>query len=89
MYQICTNTTATGYERSATDTRKVAVTCANDDLPGPLRMTVNGLITRRSQVQILPPPPSARKRRSEALSETSERAFVVLVSTFGFDGRWF
>ena len=33
------------------------MTSANDVPPGPLRPAQNGLITRRSQVQILPPPP--------------------------------
>jgi len=64
-------------------------------------MTPHGLITRRSQVQILPPPPS--NTRSEALSESilgegllpfsSRRTTRAVVqppqrpgSTAGFDG---
>src|SRR5690606_23000435 len=48
------------------------------------RTTTCNLITRRTQVQILPPPPNARKRRSEALSEKSEGASVVPETVFGF-----
>jgi len=47
-------------------------TRANADERRPARMGVGALITRRSQVQILPPPPS--NTRSEALSERLEGA---------------
>ena len=53
------------------------------DERGPTPTGVGALITRRSQVQILPPPPSGRKSRSKALSEESERASVVRGRFFG------
>ncbi len=58
MYQICTSTTVnTGEQRGLTVTRKRVVSRANVALPGTAETTGGGLITRRSQVQILPPPP--------------------------------
>ncbi len=61
MYQPCTSTTVNyGELRSLTVTRKHAASRPNDDLPGAPSSTGRGLITRRSQVQILPPPPNVR-----------------------------
>jgi hypothetical protein len=65
MYQICTSTTVnTGEHRGLTVTRKRVVSRANVALPGTAETTGGGLITRRSQVQILPPP---RKRPGQRL----------------------
>ena len=59
MYQICTSTAVNnGEPRGLTVTRKPYVNRANIHLPGAPQSTGHGLITRRSQVQILPPPPT-------------------------------
>ena len=55
MYQPCTSTTVNaGEQRALTVTRKRRVNRPKVALPG---MGETFLITRRSQVQILPPPP--------------------------------
>jgi hypothetical protein len=58
MYQPCTSTTVNlGEQRGVTVTRKRVVISPNAALPGSAETLGPGLITRRSQVQILPPPP--------------------------------
>ena len=59
MYQICTNTTVNnGHLRIRASGRRVVLARDNTGLPGVLDFATILLITRRSQVQILPPPPS-------------------------------
>ena len=61
MYQPCTSTTVnSGDQRGVTVTRKPVMTSTIVDLPGKGESFGPGLITRRSQVQILPPPPFGR-----------------------------
>ena len=58
MYQRCTSTTVnSGQQRAVTVTRKPTVSRPIAALPGTGETFGPGLITRRSQVQILPPPP--------------------------------
>ncbi len=81
MYQPCTSTTVNlGEQRGVTVTRKRVVISPNAALPGSAETLGPGLITRRSQVQILPPPP--RNSRSEALSVRRRGLFVCRLSTF-------
>jgi hypothetical protein len=62
MYQICTNTAVSnGHLRTITDSRKVILNRQDAGLPGRPDLATIILITRRSQVQILPPPPTAVK----------------------------
>ena len=57
MYQPCTRTAVNrGEQRGGTVTRKRAVSRPKEALPGTAESFGPGLITRRSQVQILPPP---------------------------------
>ena len=61
MYQICTRTTVNnGHLRIMADSRKVSVSREDSGLSGVPELATIILITRRSQVQILPPPPSGR-----------------------------
>jgi hypothetical protein len=58
VYQPCTSTAVNnGEPRVLTATRKSIVSRANPHPPGTAEFFGPGLITRRSQVQILPPPP--------------------------------
>jgi hypothetical protein len=76
MYQPCTSTTVNlGEQRGVTVTRKRVVISPNAALPGSAETLGPGLITRRSQVQILPPPP--RSIRSEALFRSPGRASLL------------
>ena len=57
MYQPCTSTAVNhGEQRAPTVTRNPAVNRPEVALPGTAETFGPGLITRRSQVQILPPP---------------------------------
>jgi hypothetical protein len=59
MYQPCISTAVhSGQQRGVTVTRKPAVSRPIAALPGTGETFGPGLITRRSQVQILPPPPT-------------------------------
>lgn len=78
MYQTCTNTTVnTGEQRGATVSWKRPVSSPITALPGTAEVFGPGLITRRSWVQIPPPPPN--KTSSEALSAPVGRASDVAV----------
>src|SRR5215203_3580250 len=78
MYQPCTSTAVNhGEQRSPTVMRKRVVSRSKAALPGTAESFGPGLITRRSQVQILPPPPN--KSRSEALSVPAGRASAIAV----------
>ncbi len=58
MYQVCTSTPVnSGERRELTDNRILFASSSNAALPGTAESFGPGLITRRSQVQILPPPP--------------------------------
>ncbi len=57
MYQPCTSTTVNhGERRGLHACSKPVLTWQNTRLPGPPESATISLITRRSQVQILPPP---------------------------------
>ena len=59
MYQRCTKPAVhNGKQRGTTGTCDRSTTVENRHLPGKMSQFGNGLITQRSQVQILPPPPS-------------------------------
>ena len=73
MYQPCTSTTVdSGEQPGVTVTRNPTVTRPKAALPGTAETFGPGLITRRSQVQILPPP--TRKPRSDPMPDLG---FVV------------
>ena len=58
MYQPCTSTTVNHGEQRATAVKLFRVVSRSKAaLPGTAESSGPGLITRRSQVQILPPPP--------------------------------
>jgi hypothetical protein len=75
MYQPCTSTTVySGQQRGATVTPKPNLISPNGTSPGTHEILGPGLITRRSQVQILPPPPSERPGQTAWAFDVVEHA---------------
>jgi hypothetical protein len=64
MYQTCTNTAANhGEQRTTAVNRNQPLNRPNAPLPAATQVDGKWLITRRAQVQILPPPPTEDQLR--------------------------
>ena len=88
MYQRCTSTTVNyGELRSLTVTRNQAVSWPEVDLPGVPSKSGRGLITRRSWVQIPPPPPCESPRSPGLGLLTLRTAVPVGPGVPGFEGQ--